>query len=78
MSSPPDAQEYGLGVITPNHPKTCSREQFSSGSVVAAFSLERRHACRSSLSLLPRSLFDPRSFPRARSLSGYLTTSLSP
>lgn len=29
MSSPSDAQEYGLGVITPNHPKTCSREQFS-------------------------------------------------
>lgn len=29
VSSPSDAQEYGLGVITPNHPKTCSREQFS-------------------------------------------------
>lgn len=29
VSSPSDALEHGLGVITPNHPKTCSREQFS-------------------------------------------------
>lgn len=29
VSSPSDAQEYALGVITPNHLKTCSREQFS-------------------------------------------------